>query len=373
MKIILYELKKIWNWKIIGLMVIIASLFYQMFLYYPIEHFRDNHPHIEGHDLAVEMTERYGTNITEEELEEFIHDKKYINELEFETIVETSPVFEEVGITTYEDYQLLNNKFFEKPEELTNEEQEAIKIMHNDEQTDYRIYIIDRINAIAEDDSYIYKSNSILDGYTFETTMTYIGQLAILILLLSLLLVSHLVVSDRTKHVHFLQYTSTNGRKILSLQMVAVMISAFLLTTLCIVVFGGIILRNDILVFWDNNVNSFLNSFIGEPWFELTFGEYILISILFIYILTLSVTLVTFIISRFSQNMVTMIMKLIPVFAVTTIIFNVLFNQMFTPHNLFYQLTSIVGVEGLLSVVLLVAALVATFFTLKKEKYIDIY
>ncbi len=373
MKIIWYELKKIWNWKIIGLLILIAILFYHMFLYYPIEHFRSNHPHIEGHDLAVEMTERYGTTLSEDELEEFLQEEKYINEREFETIVETSPVFEEAGIVTFEDYQSLNNKFFEGSEELTAEEEEALDILHNDEQTDYSLYKRDRINAIMEDQSYTYGSNSILDSYTFETTVNYIGQLAVLTLLLSLVLVSPLVVKDRTRNIHFLQYTSKNGRKILKQQLIAVLLSAVVLTTVAVIVFGRLILRNDLLVFWNNGVDSFLNSRMSDMWFHLTFGEYISLALLLIYFLNISLVLLAFVISRYSQNRISMIMKLIPLFAVFAAFGSALFNWMLSPSNRLYRLLSLVGLEGILTAVLFVIAASLMIFSLKREKRIDIY
>lgn len=371
MRIVLYEMKKIWNWKIIVLLIIITTLFYQMFLYYPIEEFRNNHPHIEGHDLSVEMVERYGSNITEEQLSEFVTEKQSLSESEFNLIVESNPIFEEAGIKNYEDYYLLSQKNFENPEELTNEEHQALASF-DDEQTDFIVYQFERIKDLAKGTSDV-ESNSILDEYTFNTTMTYIGQLAILIVLLSLILVSPLVVNDRTKNMHFLQYTSKKGRKTFDIQIIASLISTFVLTTLCVVIFGSLILRNDLLVFWNSNVNSFLNLSLGSLWFELSFGEYISIAILFIYIINLSVIIGAFIISRYSQNVITMIMKLIPVFAIIAIIFNVLFHEMFSPYNWFYHMTTIIGIEGIFSITLLVIAVALILFTLKREKHIDIY
>lgn len=371
MRNVLYEMKKIWDWKIIAILIIIATLFYQIFLYYPIEEFRNNHPHIESHDLAVEMVERYGSTITEEELSEFILVKESLTESEFNLLLESTPAFEEAGIKNYEDYYLFNQKSFDKPKEVTKEEKEALEAIR-DGQGDYILYKFQTIHKLA-DEMPQGKSNSILNEYTFATTMAYISQLAILIVLLSLILVSPLVVNDRTKNMHFLQYTSKNGRKTLNTQIVAALISTFVLTTLCIVLFGGMILRNDILIFWNSDVNSFLNPWVGTLWFQLTFGEYISIALLFIYILNISVVTFAFIISRYSENMITMIMKLIPIFAVITITFNVLFHEMFSPYNWFYQITNIVGIEGIFSVILLVISVALILFTLKREKHIDIY
>lgn len=371
MRIILYEMKKIWDWKIIALLIIIATLFYQMFLYYPVEHFRHNHPHIEGHDLTVKMTGRYGTNITEEEFEEFIAEKKFIYELQMDTYLAADELSKEAGITNTEEYQNFINDYFN--ETLSEDELELVDKIWLDEQLDNLNYQVQAVNYLEEVVSFDEGSNGILDNYLFESTMNYTKDLAILVILLTLIFVAPLLVSDRSRNIHFLQYTSKNGRKILSQQLIGIVLSAFLLTTINIVGFGRLILRNDLLVFWNNDIRSFLNLGMTNAFYDLTFGEYLSIAIFFIYLLSISISLIAFALSRYSQNKITLVMKAIPVYAVFAIVCYHLFNRMLSPFNRFYHLTNLVGVEVILLSLILITGISIVIFTLRKEKQLDIY
>lgn len=367
MKIIFYEMKKIWSWKIIGVLVLITAIFYQMFLYYPIENFSTNHPHIEEHNLTVEMVERYGIQITEEEFESFISEKQAIYEAELDTYFETLAVFKETGISNMEDYQALQEK------ELTEKEFEAVMAIADGDKTNYVTYKLQALDYMMEERPYGSGSNNIMSSYAFESTMNYIGHLAILVVLLTLILTAPVVLRDRMKNMHFLQYTSKNGRKIIGQQFKAVLVSGLVLTTICIGLFGGLILRNDLLVFWNSPVHSFLNVAMQNILFDLTFGEYLSLSVIFIYLLNVSVTILTFVISRFSQNMITLIMKLVPIFAVLTAICTALFARMFTPDNRFYGSIAVDGVEGMVLAAILVIVTIISMIVLKREKRVDVY
>ena len=314
------------------------------------------------------MTERYGSSLSGEEIDQFISEKKPVYEQELDNYFDTNPVFEEAGLADYKEYELLHEKEYK---DLTKEELKAIEAMSG-EQTNYVVFKLQSLDFITEELSYVEGPNNIMSAYTFETTMDYIAGLTILVILLSLIMAAPVVVNDRMKNIHFLQYTSKNGRKIIIQQFKAVLISGLLLTTISILFFGRLLLRNDILTFWNNNVNSFL--IIGvNSLFDITFGNYLFWSILFIYLLNISVTFFAFIISRYSQNMITLIMKLVPVFALFTGVSALIFQWMFSPYNRVYQLISVAGIEGMIPVLLLLLAIMISIFVLKREKRIDIF
>ena len=369
MNIMLYEFKKIWSWKIVGVLIMITAIFYQMFLYYPIEIFRLNHPQIEIHDYTVEMAEEYGVSITGEEIESFVSQKRPLYEQELDQYFEELSVFKAAGLSSYEEFMQFENNL---DEELTEEDFDALMAINSGELTNYVAYRLQALDYLTEELSYVEGPNNIMSSYAFESTMSYIGHLSILVVLLSLILAAPVVIRDRMKNMHYLHYTSKNGRKIIGQQLKAVLVSGLILTTICIIVFGGLILRNDLLVFWDSPVNSFLNRAMQDILFDLTFGEYLSISIIFIYLLNVSVTFLAFTLSRFSQNMITLIMKLVPLFAVLTVLCTILFAWMFTPANQFYGLIAVDGIEGIVLVTFLTIATIISIYVLKREKRIDV-
>ena len=367
MKIILYEMKKIWNWKIIGIILIFVTLFYHLFLSYTVENFRNSHPSIERHDFSVEMTERYGPSITGEEIEQFVSERKAIYEQELDTYFDTHSALKKASLANYEEYQLLSEKEYK---ELTKDELKAIEAMGG-KQTNYVVFKLQSLDFIMEETSYVDGSNNIMSDHAFESTMNYVAYMSVLIVLISLVLVAPVIINDRMKNMHFLQYTTKNGRKLINQQFKAILLSGLLLTTISILFFGRLMLRNDILTFWNNKIESFL--ILGEkPLFDLTFGNYLLWGIFFIYLLNISVTFFAFVISRYSQNMITMIMKIVPIFAVLTTLCTLLFQQMFSPYSRIYQLISIDGIEGIILMMLLLFSSILVVFVLKREKRIDI-
>jgi hypothetical protein len=92
-----------------------------------------------------------------------------------------------------------------------------------------------------------------------------------------------------------------------------VLLSAFLLTTLLLSVFGAIYGKNGTWVFFDSGLTSFLNGFIF--WFNVTYGQYVLLYAGLLYMLCLGAAALAFVLSRFSRNLITLILKLIPLFA----------------------------------------------------------
>lgn len=133
------------------------------------------------------------------------------------------------------------------------------------------------------------------------------------------------------------------------------------------------ILKNNLLIFWNSDIHSFLNMGMKDVLYRFTFGEYLTISILFIYLLSIGSTLLAFMISRYSRNLITLIMKVIPIFAILVVVCTFMYEQMFNPYNRFYQLTSISGIEAIIPVILLIITIGLAVFVLNREKRVDIY
>jgi hypothetical protein len=390
MRIVLYEMKKIWNIKLLLIITVLCALFYLMFLEFNIKHFPNGHPETEELDYSIQMMERYGLTLKENEFSDFILSNRETLIFEAEAYIKSMPIFAEAAIDTYEDYVKIHEK-----SNQTKLETDAIWTLLGDEcnfvrfklealdniedrYRNYPEYILknlisettderelDRLMEIWETREY----ENIMDGWVFENTVTYAVYLAVLAILAVLILISPLIVTDRTKNVHLLQYTTKQGRIIFNKQFIAVILSAFFLATVLIFIFGAIYSTNDTWIFWNNGLTSFLNATFLV---NITYGQYLVIYIVLLYVLCLSAAAAAFVLSRFSQNLITLILKLIPVFAVFGAISVSVFRYTFNSSNTLYAVTGIWGIEPVVCGFLLILGLTVSLYFVRNEKKIDV-
>lgn len=389
MRIALYEIRKIWSIKLLLVVTLLCALFYSIFMEFDIKYFPNGHSITEEVDYSIAMTERYGTTLEAEEYSEFIRTTRDALIAEAERYIAADPVYSEVGIYTYADYEEVHEK-----REQTKAENDAIwtllgpengyvrfklqALERIEERYDlYPIYTLDRSISEAVSDKELARLNEIknneeyryiMDGYVFENTVNYSVRLAILSVLSVLVLVSPLIVTDRARKIHLLQYTAKQGRRILQKQLIAVIVSAFMLTTGILVIFGAIYNANGTWLFWNNGLTSFLNDFRGFFWFDITYGQYIMVYIVLLYILCLGTATIAFILSRYSSNLITLIFKLIPAFALLVVLCLSVFFYMFSSTNILYMGTSVIGLEPVAIFLVLAAGLTASLFIVRIEK-----
>ena len=394
MRIILNEMKKIWNVKLLLTGAIIAGLFYMIFMMNLIDGFKNSHSPIEETEYAMKMTQRYGAMITEEQLLEFLETERQAAILEAEGYIKTLPIFAEVGIYNFEDYEAVHTK-----EETTEKEHEAVWTLLGEKsnyvrfklqaldliENRYYNYIeytlesalhsaetpareLERLQQIKANEEY----RNILDGYSFENTVSYSIYLAVSTILTVLVLVSPLIANDRSAHMHLLQYSSKNGRRILLQQFISVIISAFIVTTLCLLIYGALYSVNGIFVFWNNGLASFLNLNVDIFWFDLSYGQYVVLYSLFLYIVSIGSAALAFVVSRFSRNLISLVMKLIPIFGVIGFTSFAVFDYMFSDSNFFYRFTGIPWLEPIACGLIFVVGLTLSIYVLSREKQIDI-
>ncbi|MDR7855856.1 hypothetical protein [Tissierella sp.] len=393
MRVIINEIKKIWNIKLLLVAIIISGLFYTIFMSNYITYFKTGHSITEETEYAMEMTNNYGATITDGEFSNFMEEREALIS-EAEEYINALPIFAEVGIYNFEDYERVHDKG-----DTSERETEAVWTLLGEEGNfvrfqlqaldsieeryyNYPKYTLDnalnsedtpkkelvRLQEIKEKEEY----RNIMDVYSFENTVSYSIYLAILTILITLVLVSPLIVNDRSSNIHLLQYSSKNGRRILSQQLISIIISAFMVTTLSVLIFGAIYTINNTFVFWNNGLTSFLNVAVDFFWFDLTYGQYIIFYILLLYILSIGLAMVAFGISRFSQNLIALIMKLIPVFGVFCLISYVVFYKTFSNINLLYRSIGIPWLEPIVCLSVLLSGLGSSIYILHREKNNDL-
>lgn len=393
MRIVLNEMKKIWNVKMLIVVALICALFYSNFMEFDIRNFPSGHSKIEEVEYSIEMTQRYGPRLEADEYSEFVTETREELIDEAETYIKKMPIFSEAGIYDYGDYEKIQEK-----KERTELEDEAIWTLLGEEGNYVGMYIqaidiieerlsnylkyklerlaseatsekeLARIKEIRETEVY----RNIMDGNVFDNTVKYTKHLAIMAILGVLIFVSPLVVTDRSRNVHLLQYTVKHGRKILKQQLVAVIVSAFLLTTALILVFGTIYSSNGTWPLWNNGLTSFLNLQSRAFWLDITYGQYIIVYIVLLYMLCMGTAAVAFMLSRFSQNPITLILKLIPAFAVLTALSLSVFVTLFSFDNILVYVTGIIGVEPIFCALVLISGLALSLNVVRKERKVDV-
>lgn len=359
MKIVLYEMKKIWNIKLLLIITGLCVLFF------------------------------YGTTLEPEEYKEFI--VKAYGEIssQMEAYIKNNAVFSAAGIYTLADFE----KVYQKSE-TTQLEDNAIKILLGEE-SDFLLFKLQALNSIEEayHDDFNYtlhtlnekeqlrltkiqytgkynNINNIMSGWVIENTVMYTMCFSVLVILAVLVLIAPIIITDRTQNIYLLQYTSKNGRKIFNQQFAAVILSAFFLTSALIFIFGAIYSLNGTKLFVNNGLISFIG--FNEFWFDITYGQYILLCVMLLYLLCLGTASIAFVLSRYSSNIISLILKLIPAFAALWALCFGVFCGTFGSGNPLYRQTKIFGIEPIVCSLLFAAGLAASFYILHREKKIDI-
>ncbi|MCL1802750.1 MAG: hypothetical protein FWG30_03790 [Eubacteriaceae bacterium] len=362
MKIVLHEMRKIWNLKSVVMLALLCGLFYAVFLSSYVNNYPNGHPNAENVALSTALTIRYGPTLEPEELEEYVAETRPGLIAAADQFIAESSNLAEMGIR---DYASLRESVMELSYDTSDEAiagqlailREFYGLAESGESMEegacmpllqYEIAALDDLVSMYEfvlDPSRLleYSQNwsteyrtrfeekistdefrGILPEHTLSTTRQYAQGLVMLVILATLLCFSPLLATDRMRKVHLLQYTSKQGRGVIGKQITAVLISSIILTTALLVVFSMIFATNGTQVFWNNYVSSF-NSLFGTT-IRITFGQYICVLALMMYLIGAALSTFVFILSRFSANYINLIAGLIPVFIASAILSDNLFR-----------------------------------------------
>lgn len=353
-----------------------------------------NYPQTSDIEYAEELTRRYGNSVTDEQFADFVKTEREPLITEAENYIQTMPIFANAGIYSYADFEAVWEKNSQTQEEsdakwtLLGEKCERLgfklrTLQHFEVNFDRTPQYIDadspsiwdtfnehereRLREIVQNNEH----HAILTYWIYKITQDYTAYFSILLMLSVLMLVSPLVTSDHHDGLHYLQYSSKTGRKIMYSQLTAVLLSAFVLATLMILIFGGIYSQNGTALFWNASVNSAFNPGMYSV-FPLTYGQWLTAMTILMYALALGAAALTFILSRYSRNLITLIMKLIPVFTALLFLCIVVFNGLFEMGNLLYKVKHIAGTEAYVCGIVGILGLAAALFVAKREKRVDV-
>ena len=339
MRIILQEMKKIFRPVMLLLLVIINCLMYYTFIDFDITVFPNGRPATDMYNIGVEMVEKYGHELDEVEIEDF----KTVLQQEIkkaDEYIQTDREFAELGITTYKQFIEERNEAFDNFDANSAFEKLHSRVVFEEGvdlfwEIPEREQIIERMEYVHERYGYsiiegkptkkqvqriqeVISSgavNTIFPSYPVGDNFQSISKsIAMTILVSVLFMISPIYIRDYKNNMIGLQYTSKIGRDLFKKKLVAGMISAFLITTVLLIVYYGLYTTNDIGMFLNSGINSFMG---WLYWYDLSFLQLILVTILFTYVLTFSIALLAMFVSSICKNYISVIGILLPIFVLT--------------------------------------------------------
>lgn len=324
MRIIWNELKKILSLKIMLLLVLVSVIFYQLFIVFDFNFFPNGRPARDEFMVAEEMIAKYGDSMDEKEFADF--KKVYEQRVEDATAyLQSQPEMEAAGMGTYEEFSNADTED-EKKAELQS------KVIFEDDvdvmwELQAREYMIDQYEnpenfgsyGIDLNDEQTKRVDYLLgngDGFAhftylvFENYKNLSGNLAILILISVMIVVTPLYMGDRRNKMNLLQYTMKVGRPLFYKKLAAAFIAVVSVMTVQFLCFFYLYRGNDTAQFMDKKVSSIFSYFVS--WWELTFLQYIILTVISMYIMGIAVLLIVAFISSTAPNYMTNIGLQIP-------------------------------------------------------------
>lgn len=330
---ILQEMNKILGIKRILLIVIFAVLYYFLFfqLNVGIPVYSSERVLLE---VSLELVEKYGEKIDETEYRDLLENLNDTEESKIDTWIKTKDEYKQYGIKSYGDLLEIRDSLPDAAaayltsqvlEEFTPDEiQEAMKLAFKKgylnrligacqtELTQTTAYYSEsseqaekRIAERNEEEVYSLMSYGVMRNY-----LRILPDFTIFLFLSMIFLIVPYSVKDTMEGIPVLQYTSKKGCKFYWKKLAAVLISSIIL---CVIEIGWFILmlnQNKTFSFTGCFVSGFWNPFI--TFMKLTFGQYIVMSIAYIVVIAICLSMITYGLSSCAHNYVSAIALQIP-------------------------------------------------------------
>lgn len=387
MKLLFFEMKKIWSPLIIASLLILGIVYGYLFLSVSLTNFPNGHPMIEQYDLIKSWTAQYGTAMDDGER---IAAEQGLSPLysEAEEYILSDVRFSAVKIYNYDDYSAFyletNTAVDPAPSDLT------IANLLYTEEFDYIGYRIDTVisalvaydirndrllNARYDTVQEQQRIENLVNNEMTNGIMAYeaVGNLdeysrwcSIFLILSVIVLLAPSLVRDRLNGIQSLQWSSKTGRRIISCQFGAIIISAVILIIIELAVMVGLYSMLSTKYFLDSPLTSFFYG--NKYWFDMSYGQYILLKIAFAVIITLGTVGIVFCLSRHSDNYISLLIKLVPAFALLATIGNAVVCALFQFGNSLYITTHIVGIEAYSAISIFFAGIICAILTIFMER-----
>ena len=357
MKLFLWELRKIWRPGILAAILLLGAVYYWMFPEFYIEYFC-NGPDAEAQfQLASGWVAQYGPTLEPEERAEL--DGQLAEELEtFNEQIAAIPEAAAAGLTDYRTFCTFRDDYYTDTAASGGDADMDLESLVQRVYSGTNWYIIEEIQntmdlydahekdrtteipnweAMGQPEAMVRRADqltvpesahSLLPLPVKESTREYGKDLAVWCVLSIVLLLSPTLVRDRLRRTRAMQWTSRRGRSILTTQMAAALCSALVLTVVNLVIYAIPFLAQGPLQFHACGLDGIWAW--GTPWFDWTYGTYLIVLAGMILALSLAAAGFTVFLSQYSSSYIAMLLKALPLFvAVGAVLGSWLLNQPF--------------------------------------------
>ncbi len=394
----LEEIKKIWKPIILLVIALVSLVYFFMFLHYDVKNFAYGIPAKGYYETAVDMVKKYGNTLEPKEMEQV---KVEMQELiaYADTYIANNEIAQQYNINTIEDFSIFRQNVYDNNLENIYDDMDSITADLYDESTtgnvasklraynqfiesyteyEKQIVNIDNSNHLEYQRAMELLSDnskrSIFSQEVLDHTVRYLTYLLILITLSVCILTAPVAVKDRSSNMVPLQWSSRRGRTIFKVQLKANILSAFLMTTIMLIVFGSIFPLDKVRMFVDSSIVSFITQ--SYAWVNWTYGVWCVALIMMCYVISISTSVITFVLSYYSSNYISMLLKVLPLFVVITILINGImdypfFYSFFIKNNL-YMLTGIPMIEIIVTVTIFIIGVVMVLIFDNRTKKVDL-
>ena len=383
MRIIANEVKKIFNFKNIVILMISSLIVWNLFIYFEIDNFPNGQPNNEHYNNAVIMLNKYGTSMDEKEFKDYKKLREEKAQKATDYLLKDKDAIS-LGIKSYNDYieKLDNDLGNEKIQNLHS------KIMFEENIAEFwDLQAMDyEIDRYEDKESWVGLSqdinkeqlkrkkevinseqvNSPLNFIIFRNYNQLILSVTTLILISIAIMISPIFSNDNRNKLNYIHYSSKIGRKLFKKKIMSGLISATVIVTIQLGIFFMIYKSNNTFMFWDCSINSVFSDVLS--WFDLTFGQYIILSVVIVYILALVYSTIAMFISSKVNNNIGLIGCQIPIlYLIGPRLSDIMDFIAFGTSVYVHKYTLILSL--LIAIIIGISLMILAY---KKEKYLDI-
>ena len=358
MRLFLWELRKIWRLGILAAILLLGAVYYWMFPEFYIEYFCNGPYEQAQFQLASQWVEKYGPTLEPEERAEL--DDQLAEEIKkFDQQIGAIPEATAAGLTDYEAFYQFREDYYSgtaASDGKADMDQESLvhrvyggtnwyvieeiqsTMEQYDTQEEHSALVISNRKAEGQPEAMVHReeqlaeperAHGLLPFSVKESTREYSKDLAVWCVLSIVLLLSPTLVRDRLRRTRAMQWASRRGRSVLAIQMAAALCSALALTAANIIVYAIPFLAQGPLRFHACGLGGIWEW--GSPWFDWTYGTYLVVLVVLILALSLAAAGLTLFLSQYSGSYIAMLLKALPLFvAVGAVLGSWLLDQPFS-------------------------------------------
>ena len=313
MRLFLYELKRIWSWQVLMLIFFVNIFLNHFIISFDIDYFPNGQPDTQLYEIGEKIIPMFGSKIDAKEYEQL--EQMYEEEVKkANAFLSNDPEARKLHLDTYEK---LGNIDFNDEQAYTYYD-EVFSELNKEVALNLQAYEIymdiykeredDLTTSLGWGPSQQQKLHKLADeqkhaSYTdiaIKNFDAYKMNVAVVIFLSIIILLSPVFMRDKMANVVAIQYTTKKGRRSYRIKWLAGLVSGFVMTLLLIVSYTIPYLGNHL----ENYYNLPLSTFAWYySWYDLTFIDYIWLSVGVVIVLSILLSILTLTISTIVQNM----------------------------------------------------------------------